>query len=491
MGIDLRVLIDDSDAERRRRQRREFSMSEKQSTKQYDGIVIGTGQGGKPLAANFARAGWNMAIVECGAIGGTCVNVGCTPTKTMVASARVAYLASRGAEYGVGLGKFTMDMSVVRERKRKIVHSFSSGSEKGLERIETLDLIRGMAKFVDALTLEVALNDGGTRTISSDKIFINVGARPTILKIPGIDGVDALTSSSIMELDSVPEHLIVIGGGYIGLEFGQMFRRFGSQVTVVNRGAKLVGREDDDVADAVAEILTGEGMTIELNCSPTKAHKDSDGSVVLTVSQGGEEREIRGSHVLMAAGRTSNADRLNLSAAGIDCDKRGYIPVNGKLETNISGVYALGDINGGPAFTHIAYDDFRILRTNLLENGSASTEGRMVPYTMFIDPQLARVGLSEREAKEAGIEVRVAKIPMTHVARALEMDETRGFMKALVDPKTDLILGAMVLGVEGGEVMSVLQMAMMGAVPYTKIRDGVFAHPTLAESLNNLFMSLG
>ncbi len=461
------------------------------SVNQYDGIVIGTGQGGKPLATNFARAGWKMAIVECGAIGGTCVNVGCTPTKTMVASARVAYLASRAADYGVMTGAIEVDLSIVRERKRSIVHSFSSGSERGIENTKNLDLIRGEASFTEPHTLSVALNDGGTQTIAAKKIFINTGARPARPNLPGIDEIDALTSSSIMELASAPKHLIVLGGGYIGLEFGQMFRRFGAEVTIVNRGERLLGREDEDVSSAVAEILRGEGLTIESASSPVRVRKESNGGIVLTVKQGVGEKDIRGSHLLSAVGRTANSDRLNLEAAGVEIDERGYIPVNEKLETNVSGVYALGDINGGPAFTHIAYDDFRILRTNLLENGSASTTGRLVPYTMFIDPQLARVGLSEKEARALGREVRVAKIPMTHVARALEMDETRGFMKALVDSQSEEILGAVVLGVEGGEVMSVLQMAMMGKVPYSRIRDGVFAHPTLAESLNNLFMSLG
>ncbi len=460
------------------------------STTEYDGIVIGTGQGGKPLATTFARAGWKMAIVECGDIGGTCVNVGCTPTKTMVASARVAYVASRAKEYGVDIGGMNVDLAVVRERKRNIVHSFSSGSERGIEQTENLDLIRGEAGFVDAHTLQVALNDGGTQRIKGKKIFINTGARPATPHIDGIEPIDALTSTSIMELDTVPEHLIIVGGGYIGMEFGQMFRRFGAKVTVINQGERLLAREDEDVSEAVLEIMRGEGVAVELAASPVRVRKDERGNVELTVKSGGGEKQITGSHLLSAVGRTPNSDRLNLSAVGIETDKRGYIPVNATLETNIKDVYALGDINGGPAFTHIAYDDFRILRTNLLEHGSASTTGRLVPYTMFIDPQLARVGVNERQAKQQGREFVVAKIPMTHVARALEMDETRGFMKAVVDPDSEQILGATVLGIEGGEVMAVLQMAMMGEVPYTRIRDGVFAHPTLAESLNNLFMTL-
>ena len=460
------------------------------ATTEYDGIVMGTGQGGKPLATTLARANWKMAIVECGDIGGTCVNVGCTPTKTMVASARVAYVASRAKEYGVDIGGMNVDLAVVRERKRKIVHSFSSGSERGIERTDNLDLIRGEASFVDAHTLQVALNEGGTQLIKGKKIFINTGARPATPHIDGIEQIETLTSTSIMELDTVPEHLIIVGGGYIGMEFGQMFRRFGAHVTVINRGERLLAREDEDVSEAVLEIMRGEGVTIELGASPVNVRKDERGSIVLTVTTTAGDKQISGSHLLSAVGRTPNSDRLHLSAAGIETDKRGYIPVNATLETKIKDVYALGDINGGPAFTHIAYDDFRILRTNLLESGSASTIGRLVPYTMFIDPQLARVGLNENQSKQQGREFLVAKMPMTHVARALEMDETRGFMKAIIDPDSKQILGATVLGVEGGEVMAVLQMAMMGDVPYTRIRDGVFAHPTLAESLNNLFMTL-
>ncbi len=291
-----------------------------------------------------------------------------------------------------------------------------------------------------------------------------------------------------MELDQVPEHLLVVGGGYVGLEFGQMFRRFGSQVTIVQRRGQLLPREDPDVAEEIANILRQDGIELLLETHPLRVEETRPMRLVVRTPEA--ERTLTGSHLLVAAGRVPNTERLNLAAAGIQTDKRGFIPVNERLETSVPGIYALGDINGGPAFTHISYDDFRIIRTNLLEGGNATTTGRLVPYAVFIDPQLGRVGLSEREARAQGRNIRVAKLPMSYLARTLEVDETRGFMKAVVDADTGQILGAAVLGIEGGEIMTILQMAMMGQVPYTVLRDAVFAHPTLAESLNNLFMSL-
>ena len=347
--------------------------------------------------------------------------------------------------------------------------------------------------------MEVTLNEGGTRRLTAGKILINAGARPRVPALPGIEEVPYLDSTAIMELDQVPEHLLVIGGGYIGLEFGQMFRRFGSRVTIVQRGGQLLAREDADVAEEIATILRGEGIEVLLETQPVRVDRDADGRIRLAVRSPGGEHTLSGSHLLVAAGRVPNTDRLNLGAAGIEVDGRGFIRVNGRLETNVPGIYALGDINGGPAFTHISYDDYRILEANLLEGGGqqgrtrgarATTEGRVVPYAVFIDPQLGRVGLSEREARAQGRNIRVAKMPMTWVARALETDEARGFMKAIVDADTDQILGAAILSIEGGEIMTVLQMAMMGGLPYTALRDAVFAHPTLAESLNNLFTTL-
>ena len=456
----------------------------------YDGIVIGAGQAGGPLATTLARAGWKMALIEREHIGGTCVNDGCTPTKTMVASARVAYLARRATDYGVETGPVTMDMTVVRRRKRDIVNEFRSGSEQGIRETPNLDLLMGEARFTGPKTLAVTLNNGGEREITAEKIFINSGQRPTLPKIAGLESVPVLTSTTIMELDSVPAHLLILGGGFIGLEFAQMFRRFGSAVTIIQRGAQLAPKEDADVGEGIATIFREDSITVLLETETIRAARSADGGIVLTVKDANGERTVTGSHLLVAAGRTPNTDALDPAAAGVTMDKRGYIPVNERLETNIPGIYALGDVNGGPAFTHISYNDFIILRTNLLHGGTETTAGRLVPNTVFIDPQLGRVGLNEREARAQGKKIRVAKLPMTGVARAMEMDETRGFMKAIVDAESDQILGCAILGVEGGEIMSVIQMAMMGHLPCTVLKNAVLAHPTLAESLNNLFSTL-
>lgn len=456
----------------------------------YDAIVIGAGQGGGPLASALANAGKKTALIEQEHAGGTCVNEGCTPTKTMVASARVAYLARRAADYGVQTGPIGVDMTVVRQRKRAIVESFRSGSEKRITSTQGLDYLLGQARFNGSKQLEVILNSGETRQISAETIIINTGARPAQLDLPGIEQIPVLNSTSIMELDTVPEHLLIVGGGYVGLEFGQMFRRFGSRVTIIQRGAHLLSREDDDIADAVADILREDGIEVLLQATPRHVLRQANNQLHLSVQTSAGERLLIGSHLLMAAGRTPNTNMLNAEATGITLDKHGFIPVNERLETGVAGIYALGDVKGGPAFTHISYDDFRILRANLLEHEDATTHDRLVPYTIFIDPQLGRVGLSEKEAREQGRTIRVAKMPMSYVARALETDETRGLMKAIVDAHSGQILGCAILGIEGGEIMSALQLAMMGKLPYTTLRDAVFAHPTLAESLNNLFSAL-
>ena len=457
------------------------------TTTHYDAIVIGAGQSGGPLSTALARAGWKTAIIERIHVGGTCINEGCTPTKTMVASARVAYLARRGTDYAVHTGPVTVDMVKVRQRKRDIVDSFRNGSQQRIESTEGVDLLMGEAHFTGPKELEVRLTNGETRQLTANTFFINAGARPSKPSISGVDSVPTLDSTSIMELDVVPDHLLIIGGGYVGLEFGQMFRRFGSQVTVIQRGAYLLAREDPDVAGEVAKILREDGLEVLLETSPTHVEKAGDGKIQLTVKTPTGERILTGSHLLVAAGRTPNTDWLNLAATGVQVDKKGFIQVDEKLETNVPGIYALGDIKGSPAFTHISYDDFRIICTNLVEKGNASIHERLVPYTVFIDPQLGRIGLSETDAQAQGRNIQVAKMPMNYVARALEMDESRGFMKAVVDADTDQILGAAVLGIEGGEIMAILEVAMIGKVPYTLLRDGVFAHPTLAESLNNLF----
>ena len=459
-------------------------------TKHYDAIVIGAGQAGGPLSTTLAKAGWKTALIERVHVGGTCINEGCTPTKTMVASGRVAYLARRGADYGVQTGPVTIDMTKVRQRKRDIVDSFRNSGQRRIETTEGVDLLMGEASFTGPKAIELRLNNGEMRQLTASTILINAGARPAKPSITGVEAVSTLDSTSIMELDVVPEHLLIVGGGYIGLEFGQMFRRFGSQVTVIQRGANLLAREDADVAEEVAKIMREDGLEVLLETKPISVKQLSEGNIQLMVQTKTGERILNGSHLLMAAGRVPNTDWLNLDAAGIQTDKRGFIQVNERLETNVPGIYGLGDVKGGPAFTHISYDDFRIIRTNLLEKGNASIHERLVPYTVFIDPQLGRVGLSETDARAQGRNIKVATLPMNYVARALEMDESRGFMKAVVDADTGQILGAAVLGIEGGEIMAILEVAMIGKVPYTVLSDGVFAHPTLAESLNNLFSTL-
>lgn len=459
---------------------------------QFDVIVIGAGQGGGPLAGAFARAGKRAALVERVHVGGTCINEGCTPTKTMVASARVAYLARRASDYGVHDGHVSIDLARVRERKSAMVSSFRQGSERALDRAG-VEVIRGQARFVSEHTIEVDASDEA-RTLSANIVVINTGLRAALPPIHGLEAVPFLTSTSIMELDEVPAHLIVLGGGYVGLEFAQMFRRFGSAVTILQRDEQLLPHEDVDVAEEVASVLRADGIDVE-TASEVTAVSSAGADVIVehrarSPELSGERRAVTGSHLVVATGRRPNTDDLNLQAAGVLTDERGYTRVNERLETNVPGVYAIGDVKGGPAFTHISYDDFRVLRTNLLENGSTTIADRLVPYTVFIDPQLGRIGMTEKEAKASGKTVRVAKLPMTSVARALEVDETRGFMKAVVDAESGQILGAAVLGIEGGEVATLFQIAMMGHLHYSVLRDGVFSHPTLAEALNDLFMAM-
>ncbi len=459
------------------------------TTTAYDAIILGSGQAAGPLATTLVGAGRRTALVEVVHVGGTCINEGCTPTKTMVASARVAYLARRAAGYGVQVGSVGVDMATVRKRKRDIVDSFRGGSTKAITS-GGVDLISGEASF--ATSNRVVVRSGTEeRELSSPLIVLNVGARSGRPSIPGLDSVPTLDSTSIMELDQVPDHLIVLGGGYIGLEFGQMFRRFGSRVTVIQRGPRLLAREDADVADAVADILREDGIEIALSTETVAVAAGSGDTIAVTVrAPTGGEHAHSGSHLLVATGRVPNTDRLNLAAAGVLTDDRGYVIVDERLRTNVPGIYAVGDVKPGPAFTHISYDDFRILRTNLVEGGNATITDRLVPYCVFIDPQLASVGLHEEEARAQGRTVRVARMGMTHVARALEVDESRGFMKAVIDGESDRILGFTVLGLEGGEIMSAMELAMMGGLPYTALRDAIFAHPTLMESFNNLFSSL-
>ncbi len=456
----------------------------------FDALLIGAGQANNPLASALAEAGWNVALIEREHVGGTCINEGCTPSKTMIASARVARQARRSADFGVETGTVQVDMATVRARKRRIVQRFRSANRDRLEETEGVTLLMGEGRFEDERTVTVRMNDGGLRRLTADKVFINTGLRPRVPDLPGVDAVPTLNSTSIMELDEVPEHLLVLGGGYVGVEFAQMFRRLGSAVTIVQRSGQVLTHEDADIAQEVIGILREDGLEVLLDAHAQRTAQADDGRIQLHVRTPDGQRVLKGSHLLLAVGRVPNTSSLNLEAAGVEMDERGYIRVDERLRTNVSGIYALGDVKGGPAFTHVSYDDFRIVRTNLLQGGDASTADRVLIYTVFMDPQLGRVGLTEAQARQWEGEVRVATMPMSRVARALEVNESRGVMKAVVDAETDQILGAAILGLEGGEIVSVLRVAMLGEVPYTALRDALLPHPTLAESLNNLFMTL-
>jgi len=458
--------------------------------KQYDAIIIGAGQAGVPLAKKLAQAGKKTAIIEKRFVGGTCVNDGCTPTKTWVASAKAAYMAAHSAELGVKVKNYKVDMRQVKKRKDEIVMRSRLGGQKGLEKTKNLDLIFGEASFTGDKTLEVKLNSGNKQTLQADLVFIDTGATTLIPGIEGLKDIDYLTSTTILDLDIVPDHLLIVGSNYIGMEFGQMFGRFGSKITMLEKAPRVLSHEDADIADAMHKILTDEGIKIYTDANTSGFKKTKKGNIKATVSVAGEEQTITCSHVLMAVGRVPQTKALELDKTGVKVDDKGYIIVNDKLETNVKGIYALGDVKGGPAFTHIAYNDYTIVYRNLIENEHLTTKDRPVPYCMFTDPQLGRIGISEDEAKKQKLNVKIAKLPMEHVARAIETGDTRGFMKAVVDADTKKILGAAILGTEGGEVMSVLQMAMEGNITYDRIRYCVFAHPTYSESLNNLFMGL-
>ncbi|HEV3278280.1 MAG TPA: mercuric reductase [Terriglobia bacterium] len=454
----------------------------------YDAIVIGSGQGGNPLAYRLADLGRSVALIEEAQLGGTCINTGCTPTKTMVASAQVAYYARQGARWGVETGDVRVDLPAVVARKNKVVEFFRDGNEKRVSDRKTLHLYRTHARFTGPHQV-----DAGGESLESEQIFIDTGARPRLPALDGLDQVPYLTNASIMELSAVPEQLLVIGGGYVGLEFGQMFRRFGSAVTVVDRGSLLMPHEDEDVAVELQKILEGEGIRFLLNSKPVRV-RGAGGEITLTVEKsagaGTQNETLTGSHLLVATGRLPNTDALGLDRAGIEIDDRGYVKVNDRLETSVPGVWALGDVKGGPAFTHISYNDYQIIYGNLVEKKSLSIRDRMVPYAVFTDPQLGRVGLTEKQARDAGRKLKIGKIPMTSVARARERDETAGLMKLVVDAVTDKVLGAAILCTEGGEVVQILSTLMLADRPYTLLKGAIYIHPTLAEGFFALMDSV-
>ncbi|WP_145854860.1 mercuric reductase [Pedobacter suwonensis] len=457
--------------------------------KHYDAIIIGAGQAGVPLAKKLAEAGKRTALIEKRLVGGTCINDGCTPTKAMIASAKAVHQAKKASALGVDIGSVKIDFKKIVQRKNDIVEQFRSSSEKGITETNGLKLIFGTAKFSAEQELTITLNDGGEEKVTADWIFINTGAKAAIPDIAGLDQIDYLTSTTILDLETVPEHLVVIGGNYIGLEFGQMFSRFGSRVTILEKSAGILAKEDEDISSALTEILTDEKIEIITDVKVEKIDQDKR-QLHITVRSGKTKKDITASHLLVAAGRVPQTADLGLENCGVKLDDKGHVMVNEKLETNIKGIYALGDVKGGPAFTHIAYNDYTIVYRNLIEGTKYSIQDRPVPYCMFTDPQLGRIGISEKEAKEKKLNYEVAVIPMSQVARGIETNETLGLMKAVVDPETKKILGAAILASEGGEIMSVLQMAMEGDITYDRIRYCVFAHPTYTESLNNLFMKL-
>lgn len=447
----------------------------------YDAIVIGSGQGGNPLSQGLADHGWTVALIEKEHLGGTCINTGCTPTKTMVMCAQVAHYARNAARWGVRAGEVSVNLSQIVALKDRTVERFRSGKQHQVDSRKNLHLYREHARFVSPKRLQV-----GDDMLESERIFINTGTRPEIPSIPGLAGVGYLTNASLMELRELPEHLLILGGGYIGLEFGQMFRRFGSQVTIVHRGDEILSREDADVARELQKALEGEGVQFALNARTTRVQR-INGRIALTLDGAvGDPSTLSGSHLLVATGRRPNTDDLGLEKAGVETDRLGFIKVNGRLETSAPAVWALGDVKGGPAFTHISYNDYQILYANLVEGKHLAIDNRIVPYAVFTDPQLGRVGMTEKEARATGRRLKIGRIPMTWVARAIERDETAGLMKIVVDASSDQILGAAILATEGGELVQTLGVLMVAGIPYTLLKGAVYIHPTLAEGFFTL-----
>ncbi|MEA3120019.1 MAG: hypothetical protein QOI13_3289 [Paraburkholderia sp.] len=454
-------------------------------TQHFDALIIGTGQSGPALASRLSGAGMKVAIIERARFGGTCVNTGCIPTKTLIASAYAAHLARRSREYGVAIeGPVAVDMKQVKARKDQISGRSSRGVEEGVRGLANGTVYRGHARFESARAVRI---EG--ELLEADRIFINVGGRAQIPPMPGLDQVPYLTNSSMMDVDFLPEHLIVVGGSYVGLEFGQMYRRFGSRVTIVEKGPRLIAREDEDVSQAVREILENEGIDIQLDANCLSARRDAH-NVVVGLDCAGGNREVAGSHLLLAVGRVPNTDDLGLEKAGIEKDKRGYIKVDEQLRTNVPGIWALGDCNGRGAFTHTSYNDYEIVAANLLENDSRKVSDRITAYAMFIDPPLGRAGMTQAEAMQSGRKLLVGTRPMTRVGRALEKGESQGFMKVIVDADTHAILGVSILGVTGDEVVHSLLDVMYAKAPYTTISRAMHIHPTVSELVPTLLQDL-
>jgi pyruvate/2-oxoglutarate dehydrogenase complex dihydrolipoamide dehydrogenase (E3) component len=454
----------------------------------YEMLVLGSGAGGKVLAWHMAKSGHRTAVVERKLIGGSCPNTNCLPSKNEIWSAKVADLVHHAERFGMVTGPVTTDMKRVLARKRDMVEGLIA-LHLDLYKASGAELIMGTGRFIAPKTIEVNLNDGGTRVLTGDRVVLNVGTHATIPDIPGLAAAQPLTNVEALELDRLPDHLVVIGGGYVGLELAQAYRRFGSRVTIIETGPQLASREDPDVAAALQEMLRDEGIAVYLSAKILGVRGQSGETVSLQLQTPSGDQTIEGSDILVAAGRTPNTAGIGLELAGVTLDTRGYVAVNDRLETSAPDVWAVGECAGSPQFTHVSEDDFRIIRDNLA-GGDRTTRNRLVPYCMFTDPPLARVGLSEAEARHQGIAVRVAKLPIAAVLRTRTTSETRGFMKALVAADDDRILGFAMLGAEAGEVMAVVQTAMLAGMPYMGLRDAILAHPTMAEGLGGLFSNV-
>ncbi len=448
----------------------------------YDAIVLGSGQGGNPLAQMLADDGWSVAMVERGHLGGTCINTGCTPTKTMVASAQVAHYVRNAAKWGVHVDGMRVDLGAIVARKDRNVTQWRAGQERRFEqRAARIHLYRGHGRFNGPHA--VAVNGG---TLESGQIFIDTGTRVALPNLVGLDRVTYLTNETIMELREIPRHLLVLGGGYIGLEFGQMFRRFGSEVTIADSGQQIIAHEDPEIREALQKILEAEGIRFVQNATPCRAEKLGS-EIRLELEVGGSAASLNGSHLLIATGRRPNTDDLGVERAGIELDAHGYIKVNGRLETSAPGVWALGDVKGGPAFTHLSYNDYQIIYGNLVEKKNLSIQDRIVPYAVFTDPELGRVGMTEREARAKGLRLRIGTIPASSIARAIERDETAGLMKIVIDADSDQILGAAMLCSNGGELVQIISAVMMARAPWTILRGAVYIHPTWRKASGRLW----
>lgn len=457
-------------------------------TENYKNVIIGSGEGGKYLAWHLAQSGEQTIVIERRWIGGSCPNVNCLPSKNEIWSAKVADLVHHAAEFGSITGPTSTDMTAVRKRKREMVDGLIAAH---LERYKATgaELVMGEARFIGPKTIEVRLNEGGMRTLAAQRIFLNLGTHASIPSVPGLAESEPLTHIGALELDRLPEHLIVIGAGYVGLEFAQAYRRFGSRVTIIHDGPQLLAREDPDIAAEILRIFTADGIEVIASGQIAGVHGRSGEGVSVVLRTPSGDKKILGSDILVATGRTPNTAGMGLDVAGVELDQRGYVRVNDRLETTASNVWAIGECAGSPQFTHASLDDFRVIRDNLA-GGKRSTRDRIMPYCLFTDPQVAHVGLSEVEAQRRGLAFTVSKVPMTSVLRARTTGETRGFMKTLIDPNDDRILGFTMIGPEAGEVIAVVQMAMLAGFSYTVLRDAILTHPTMAEGLNVLFSSI-